>query len=178
MLSLIGTERVASGAFEDGIDLLEDAVDAAPRYAPARNNLAVALLRTGRGDEAVGHLDIAIDADPKFADARVNLARYYAGASRLDDALALVEPVLREGYHGKAMRVRAQVAIARGDGGELVKIFAAIAEHEHTEPGAWVNLGKAQLQSGDRSGALVSFERAGALAPEDPGIAQLIRQLR
>ena len=178
MLTLTGTQLLDRGQRPRGIELLRAAVDVAPEFAVARNNLAVALLQANQGDEASGHLRAAIEADPEFADPKVNLARYELAQGRSSEALTLVEGILDSSYHPGAIRIQAQVLAARGETLELHRVFLEMTENEPANPAVWLNLGKLQLSTGDRPGALDSFRQAGSLDPGSEEIQRLIQSLQ
>lgn len=68
------------------------AVQIAPRFARAWNNLGIAAARLGRPDEAIGHYRTAIESDAKLAAPRNNLGSLYFAQGRIAEAVeALVE---------------------------------------------------------------------------------------
>lgn len=178
MLMLVGTQFLEKGQHERGIGLLESSVEIAPALAAAQNNLAVALLQKNRGDEAVSHLIAALNADPGFIDPKINLARYYATTGSLDRALDLVEPILEASYHSGAIRVKAQVLVARGQNEKLKEVFQTMAQNEPNDPSTWINLAKLQLSQGARERALISLEKASSLVPSDTGLRTMIESLK
>jgi len=178
MLMLVGTKLLEQGERQSGTDLLQAAVEEQPDLPAARNNLAVALLQSDRGDEAATHLQAAIKADPDAVDAKVNLARYLVTDQSYEKALRLASEVMKKGYNPGAIRVRAQVYAARGDTFDLHNTFAEMVEHEPDNPTVWVNFGKLQLSTGDRESALASFEKALSISPDSPDLRNLIHSLK
>ncbi|NJN65104.1 MAG: tetratricopeptide repeat protein, partial [Acidobacteria bacterium] len=69
----------------------EIAVALAPELAWARNNLGVALRRTGDLENAEASFRQAISADPAYSSAYANLARLLEGQRRFDEARAMRE---------------------------------------------------------------------------------------
>ncbi|MGJ8695177.1 MAG: ASPIC/UnbV domain-containing protein [Verrucomicrobiaceae bacterium] len=178
LLMLTGTRFLEQNLRNHGICMLEAAVEAAPELAAARNNLAVALLQMNRGAEAVPHLEAAINADPDFLNPRMNLAQYHTNTGNHDIALNLITPVLQKQYHPKAIRIRAQIEVARQDFRTLLKTFQLISQNEPQDPGAWINLGKLYQQFGNTREALHSFESASTLLPQNKQLIAAIAQLR
>jgi len=72
-LHLLGLIRFQAGHGAEGAELLERAVQAAPGYAAAQNDLGTMLLMLDRLDEAVPRLRTAIGLNPGSAEAHLNL---------------------------------------------------------------------------------------------------------
>ena len=53
-----------------------------------------------------------------------------------------------------------------------------MVENEPKNPAVWVNLGKLQLGTGDKVGALESFRQAGTLDPGSDEIRGIIKSLQ
>ncbi|MGI9240962.1 MAG: redoxin domain-containing protein, partial [Verrucomicrobiales bacterium] len=134
LLMVVGTKLLEEKATARGVELLRAAVVATPELAAARNNLAVALIQLGQGEEAAQHLLAAIASAPEFIDPKVNLARYHAAAGRNLEALSLTGQVLEAGYHPGAARVRAQIYANGGETSGLYKLFQQMVEHEPNNP--------------------------------------------
>jgi len=177
LLTVMGTRFLEEQKTKKGMELLETAVEQDPEYAPARNNLSFALLQMGRGSEAVPHLKAAIKADPDSVSPRTNLARYYASEGYNGEAMAVLKPVLERGYHSEAMKIKAQVLLARRKMDDVFEVFKAMAVNEPGNPSVWVNLGKLQSQRGEGVDALASLKKAGELDPQNAKLIQMIHQL-
>ena len=67
---------------------------------------------------------------------------------------------------------------ARGETLELHTVFQKMVEQEPQNPSVWVNLGKLQLSTGDKSGALESFRQAEKLDPDSQEIQHVIQSLQ
>lgn len=178
LLMLTGTRLLEAGEVARGTVLLQAAVDCFPKLPAARNNLAVALLRAGRGEEAAVHLRAASELDPAYLEPQVNLARFHLSKGNHPEALALVGKVLQRGYHGDALRLKAQVFVAENRIAELQTVFEEIVKNEPKDPSAWTNLGKLQLQLGQRTAALRSFESARRLLPDNVELQAIVDDLR
>jgi type IV pilus assembly protein PilF len=82
-----GKIRVAQSYYQNGraaraIEIMEDAIEADPASAAARNYMGQLLLLMGRYEEAEAALRGALEQDPYMTDAHNNLGAVYAG---LDD---------------------------------------------------------------------------------------------
>jgi tetratricopeptide (TPR) repeat protein len=71
------------------------AVEAAPRAAPPRQDLGLALSAQGRHAEAIVHLEQAVALDPANPETQLYLAAAYAGTGRREDARARAREALR-----------------------------------------------------------------------------------
>ncbi|MCB1094945.1 MAG: ASPIC/UnbV domain-containing protein [Verrucomicrobiae bacterium] len=177
LLMLMGTQLLERNAQARGLEMLEIAVEVGPDLPAARNNLAVALLQAGRSDDAVPHLVAAIALDPHFAEPAVNLARVRLAQGKSSEALRLADAVLADSYQGGAIRVKAQVHLARNEPAEVLTAFQTIVENEPNEPTAWLNLGKLQLQLGNAGLAMHSFERAQQLDPGNSEVKEWMERI-
>jgi Tfp pilus assembly protein PilF len=71
------------------------AVQIAPRFARAWNNLGIAAAHLGRQDEAIEHYRTAIESDPELAAPRNNLGSLYFARGRIAEALAELDAASR-----------------------------------------------------------------------------------
>lgn len=177
LLMLTGTRFLENDLTEKGILLLEAAVQAAPDLAAARNNLAVALLKSSRSAQAVPHLKAAIKSDPSFIDPKMNLAQFYVDSGNEQAAIALILPIIENRYLPKAMQILAQIHLRRKELPQLAQVFQIITQNEPENPTAWLNLGKLQHQLGKSAEALTSYQKANQLSPGNPQLESLIKQL-
>ena len=176
LLMLIGTQLLERHEQARGLEMLEIAVEVEPDLPAARNNLAVALLQAGRIEDAVPHLTAAIVLDPHFAEPAVNLARVRLSQGKPSEALQLVDGVLADAYQGGAIRVKAQVHLARNEPADVLTAFQTIVENEPNEPTAWLNLGKLQSQLGNAGAAMRSLEKAQRLDPGNSEVKKWIQR--
>ena len=96
-----------------------------PDYAPAHNNLGLALKARGKLHEAIACWEKAIELDPKHAPAHYNLGNDLRQQGRLDEAVAAyreaisLQPDWAEAHFNLGLAHR-----LKGDGAEA-------REHEH-----------------------------------------------
>ncbi len=172
-------------------------VAADPTHAAALYGLGQALARQGLREEALAvlqrHRELAplldelqfarqsLDLAPNHAPNRAQLAdiharlgqpaeaeRWYAAAAASADAASTVPIALR---HARYWSER------RGDVATAVRLLEAAAERV-PDSRLWVRAGDLLLRSDDPAGALARYERAQALRPQDPAIADRIRKAR
>jgi tetratricopeptide (TPR) repeat protein len=104
--SLAEDPRVDYGAFlfrqartDEALQLLQEAVRAAPNSARAHAELGRALMHSGKPDAAVGHLEKAIELDSRTPSIRLLLGRAYLQVGRVEEGqqqLQLANKDLRE----------------------------------------------------------------------------------
>ena len=85
-LHLLGVALYPTQRADEGIALIERAVELNPRVALFQSNLAEMYRRRGQFDAAIEHGRAAVDLDRHSASARSNLGIAYFDAGRLDEA--------------------------------------------------------------------------------------------
>jgi serine/threonine-protein kinase len=157
------------GDVEGAIRALRLALDLAPKYSPAHNNLG--FLFEGKGDVegAIREYRLALDLDPKLAPAHNNLgaALYTAkkdveGAIREYRAALDCDPKYAPAHSnlGAALRARGDVDGAIRENGLAIDCDPKLAQ-------AHTNLGLALAATGDVEGAIRAYRRALDLDPKD-----------
>jgi tetratricopeptide (TPR) repeat protein/TolB-like protein len=139
---------------------------------------AAAAYRQGRAQllmgDAIGAaplLEKATALDPRFAAALERLAEAYQQLGYQDKALAAAEQAAvaagtvetRLGY-----RVRARVAMLKGEPAEAEKSYAELARRYPGDSQALLDLASAQQAQGDLPRAVATLERAAAVDGSDP----------
>jgi Tfp pilus assembly protein PilF len=100
-----GMIQESIGHTEKALGNFQTALNHQPEHAEARLQLADTLLRLKRPAEALGHLE-RLRTDRPSEDATLALARCYHLLGRLDEATALLEPLVAE--HPKVFAVLAE----------------------------------------------------------------------
>jgi len=119
-LFLLGKSRMNEGAFDEGLRLIQEAVDAAPDDPYLRLELAEALFRSGRADEAAVAADVAYRLEPGAPEilrvrGRIAMARLGEGRPALDAARESFEALLDvAGDDVEAMVALGQIYLSRG----------------------------------------------------------------
>ena len=146
---------------------------------PETTSLAAAkAYREGRermllGDSigAAPALERAVAADPRFAAALERLSETYESLGYHDKALAAAEraaAVIGPAETRLQYRVRARLALLRGDPAEAEKSYAELAERYPNDTEVLLDLATAQGAQGEIAKAVESLQKATALDRNDP----------
>ncbi len=143
LLTLHGVSLLDCRRPREALEPLQHAVDRAPRFARARENLGQALLQTGRLDEAVEQLQKAALLDPSSDSARLKLAHALAtlGSGAEADAvfeqafqlapergqLAMAGEHLREGRPRDCERICRELLTRQPDEVNALRLLARVA---------------------------------------------------
>ncbi len=169
---LLGSILQEEGDSAASIAQLTEAVKLIPNSAEAHNALGEAFKAAGDPQHARAPFEKAIALDRKFAQPHVNLGlilldagELNPAAAHLDRAIALLGSVPDAAYphylRAKVSTNLNDVPAARNHLNQAVALRPDFAE-------AWSDLGDALKTLRDDAGALAAFERAVALAPDDP----------
>lgn len=147
-LTLLGASLIAQKHPREALEPLQRAVQAAPRFARARDNLGHALLLLGQPSEAVTHLEQAAKFEPRSVPVRLRLAhalalqglgeeadRVYEEAFALDPqrgSLAKAGEHLREGRVKECQKICREMLAANPDDVNAMRLLAKVAgENDH-----------------------------------------------
>jgi tetratricopeptide (TPR) repeat protein len=194
-------ERRASGG--PSVESAREKVDANPKDAKARLELANALQAAGRTEEAIAQLEAYTQARPRDASALQQLAALYDTQAR-DAQDVAIEAQLEAQRHTFPETVappgqsRLREQIGGGPIAEAVttrttqeaqtayiemqtayskeaEIYKKLTSIVRDDPLLFLQLGQASQFAGDTEGAIAAYKRFLALAPDDPN-APLVRQ--
>jgi tetratricopeptide (TPR) repeat protein len=90
-----GAALFASGAQDDGMTLLRQAVANSPYDPVYRFNFGYALWRQGRNEEAAEHLRVAISANPQDCDALYILSKSLRATGPVEEAKQMADEALK-----------------------------------------------------------------------------------
>jgi tetratricopeptide (TPR) repeat protein/TolB-like protein len=141
-------------------------LEAARAYHEGRTRLAV-----GDYVAAVPALERAIGADPGFTAAMERLGEAYQNLGYRDKALAAVERAARtvEGNRSRlASRVRARLALLRGEPEAAEKEYAELAARYPRDTELLLDLAAAQAAHGEIARAVDTLKKATAIDHNDP----------
>ena len=144
---LLGMVYAAQSLNAKATQQLDLAVRLKPDSAPARTNLAAALVRAGNGSLALQQFVKALALEPKDFDANHNLGEFYIQTGRIADAIPLLEVAQRiqpgtydNGYDlalaysqtGQLQRAEqlVQTLLAQKNTGELHNLLGQIEEKD------------------------------------------------
>jgi tetratricopeptide (TPR) repeat protein len=91
-----GLASLERGEVHESLAWFERAVEAAPAYAAAHNNLGSALARLGRHDEAASAYRMALKRRPNYPEALVNLGIALANLGQHDEAIRSFRLAVRQ----------------------------------------------------------------------------------
>ncbi len=174
-LELAGRDGEAQEQFDEAIDALEHAADAAPTSAAARLALAVGLNRIGRDDAAAREFQRAIELDPDSATALNDLGYMWAEAGQnLDQALKLIERAVELEPDSSAVADSlGWVYFQQGRYEEALRQLERAVDLGPPVAEIFDHLGDAHLKLGDTAKAIEGWNKALELYPEG---AAAIRQ--
>lgn len=166
-----GLRAATAGELELALAHYREAVRLAPEDPLARNNLALALVRTGAAREGIEHLETAVELDPEYRDARLNLAAALAEAGRWDEAVSHLRRAVAidPAYH----EARLALASALARSGRLEEAVEELTTTLEEAPGYRREVrARAHLQRGllledsDAAAAEADLRRAAELAAD------------
>lgn len=142
------------------LEMYEMALDVAPNFHRARNNLGVALKRRGRVDEAIEQYKLAIQADKKFAEAYSNLGAAYYSRGLVDDAIEQFELAAKAGgsnayyYHHLGV-----IQYQQENYRDALKYFKKAVSRDGSLADARFYLGETYMKLGDRERAIEAYQK-------------------
>ncbi len=138
---------------------------AAAAYREGRQRLLV-----GDTVEAAPAFERAVAADPRYAAALLGLGEAYQALGYHDKAVAAVEKAaatLASTQTRLAWRVRARLALLRGDPAGAEKVYAELAQRYPNDTAALFDLASAQSSQGAAKKAVATLQRLTALDKGD-----------
>src|SRR6185295_17822283 len=127
-------------------------------------------LLMGDAVEAAPAFERAVAADPHFASALLGLGEAYQALGYHDKAVAAVEKAaaaVGSAQTRLAWRVRARLAILRGDPAEAEKVYAELVQRYPNDTAALFDLASAQSSQGAAKKAVATLQRLTALDKGD-----------
>ena len=106
----LGAALCDTGAVQEGLEHLSQAVNGDPANNGVRYLLATTLAGLKQHDQAVGHFLRILRLDPRHTDALVGLAGSYAETRQMDKALGCLEEALRIAQSTGNRRLAEQIA--------------------------------------------------------------------
>lgn len=165
-LHLLGLLAYRGARYEQALDLITQAIAAAPSNPLYRFNWGVVAQRAGRREESVAAYREAIRLNPKYVEALVNLGNALKDLSRLKEAVQTYRQALSlNPAHADAHN---NLGVALKDQGRLQEALASYREALRLKPShleALNNLGLALMEAGDVNDAIAAFERVLAVQP-------------
>lgn len=176
-LAAIGNGRKA-------FELAPQGQDVVPVFAEALFGGGLSALSKGQFSDAVNHLVEYLRLKPTDARAYLSVGRAYLGTGSYGDALAAFLKGLGQGSEGGLRQELIQglldggaTALSKGDARAAIDFLLEYVRHDPDNYSAYLNLGKAYWQSGERFQALNAFRRVLELSPGNDEALQLLRGL-
>jgi predicted TPR repeat methyltransferase len=150
---------LAQNRLDEAVAVLREAVACDAGYAPARNNLGLALQRLGRAEEAIGHYRQAMASRPGFFDAEYNLGNALLELQRWEEAVDAYRRALAlqpdaAGAHnnlGNALR-------KLGRHGEAAAAYREALRCAPSLSPVYFSLATALARAGEREAAIRAYE--------------------
>ena len=155
------------GQLDQGIKVIQRALDVGPPQARLHNLMGHAHLRLNQDEEALASFERAVACDPGFADAYGNAANVLADMGRLEEAVAAFDRALAvRPDNAEDICNRASVLADLGRLDEALAGYErALALMPDLAP-AHYNRADILMNRGRLTEALASYDRAIALAPK------------
>jgi tetratricopeptide (TPR) repeat protein len=165
-----GTHEAADGHAEAAIQLFRDALQIAPDYLFALNDLGSQLCKVDRLDESISVLRHATEVAPKAYSPHLNLSIALLSSRRTDEAKTEVGLALAiRPDESSALYVSGQVERALGHHAEAIAAFnRALLNSNGRLVAALVQLGTLYEETGDRASAIQSYSTYLDAAPNGP----------
>jgi len=174
-LGLLAQRRGDARAAEK---LYREALALAPAFAPACVNLADLLRAQGREEEGERVLREGISHAPRSAGLQHALGLLHVRRQRYDAALAALGEAARLAPENTRYQYVYAVALHdRGKPRESLKILEAALRRNPVDRDVLVALAQYQAALGSRPEALTHARRLVELAPQDPGLRQLLGRI-
>jgi tetratricopeptide (TPR) repeat protein len=161
----------AAGRPREAVERLLQAAALAPGNLGFQINLAIAQRRIGEIGASLGHCAAALAIAPHEPQAHLQMARSLRRAERLEEAVASFRTALA--LRPNWLETEVDLAATLQDLGrvdEAVAFYRTLAASRPTDSVLWNNLGKTLLNLPDPEAAIVAFDQAEALAPEQAEI--------
>lgn len=168
---LLGSLLSEEGQRQDAIEQLKEAVHIRPNSAEAWNTLGEAYKDFGRGKAARGSFEQAVKLNPNYGVAQLNLGAALLGAGEPDAAAEHLDRAIQllgqSSDAADAHYLRSRIYSATGQTGEAARHLEEAVRLRQDFAEAWSDLGEARRLKLDVARALIAFERAVQLNPND-----------
>ncbi|MFV2082610.1 MAG: tetratricopeptide repeat protein, partial [bacterium] len=159
LLETLGRDEEARKGYEELIEEEDDAV--------IRNRLGLLLMRLKDGDGAAENWTRAMEMRETYIDPRLNLARLHLARNENEKALSLAEGILEMDSENPAgLVMRAMVRLKNRDYGKSIPDLQKALEANPKNVTGRFLLAQAQLGSGERQAARISYREVLKAAPD------------
>jgi protein O-mannosyl-transferase len=166
-LTMLGSAHEETPDLQAAHDAYCRAVEIAPKYPGANNNLGSVLFTAGKLEEALPYFRLAVDLQPNYPDALYNLGSTLSDLGKPDEG----EPFLRRALELEPRKATAHNNLGlilknRGDEDSAIEHFRIAAEIDPTLAPARYNLAHALFRRNAYAEAVPHFSYALATRPE------------
>ena len=153
------------------------AVRLAPRLAGLWANLGLARWRSGDADGALSAYGQGLAIDPGSPSVLQNLALLFSETGRPAEASSALAAANSGEATPYALIARAQLEMAEGHVDEALHLFNRVRRMAPKLVEPWVGISRAERALGHLESARKAALRAKRLAPSDPNVERLLREL-
>ena len=170
-LGYLGDILVLEGRDEQALEAYQQAIELDSYLPWIQNNLGVLLLEDGQTDLAVEHIQKAIDLSPQTVSAYVNLGSAYYAEQDWEAAAAAYGQALEMDFSLLDTKAAwAGLILSESRLVEARLVWEDVLLHDPRHRLALEGLGVVSLLEGDPSLAMMYFDAASYLTPEDPAL--------
>jgi cellulose synthase operon protein C len=151
---------------EVALEPLTKAVERNGSHAPSRNQLGKILVSSGKFAEAAKNADTWLLDNPTLELAQRQASVAYWQAGRVKDAAAVLAKLKIETEDLEALRTRAQILFANGDGAGAMASLVKANQTDSKDAQTFCEIGFAFIRQGNNDFSLKAFEQALANNPK------------
>lgn len=145
--------------YEHAIRHFQKVLEYKPDLTVAYKNIARAFLKTGKEDKAIEFLEKG-RMDMRDSEMRVVLGSIYYTKGETNKALGVLDEAAgTDSIQTEALLYKGKAAIIEKEYAKAIECFKALIRNEPEKPSHYYHLALAQRTSGDREGALKTYEQ-------------------
>jgi len=170
VLTCLGWLAYSQGQYERAIQLYQQSLAYNSKANPElHNNMAIALVETGKTNEAIGHLQQAIGLRPDYAEARNNLAQLISSnlSPQQKDSITI----------SPETKTKLQIAITHQQAGkwqDAERIYHKLLQQDPYNVNVIQELGDLYCRRSKLEGAIGYYRQALSLKPNSPELLSKI----
>ena len=173
--SSLGVSLSRLRRFDEAMEHFQTAVKLAPNFPEAFSNMGQVMLDQGKTEAAIAYFAEALKLNPKLTLAEINTANAYFSLQKFDDALShLRNATTLDPDQPGAYKMMGDIFLTRHQPDEAVRCYRdALTRIQRINPSfvpAYLSLANAQVEAGQLSAAITTYESALQFAPNDPGV--------
>ncbi len=167
VINLLGYAFQTEGRLEESIKQYRKALEIAPDFVDARNNIAIVLKLQGRYAEAAVHYKVALQNEPTNANIHYNLANVLELQGNYDEAISHYHQALEiRPRHINALNNLANLLASQGKFDEAIGYYHQILKIKPNDWIAYNNLGATLEEQGKFDEAIAHYSMALRIKPD------------